>query len=166
MVIEAIAKRLGVGFGLHGPVREARSSLVGSEVRLLLPQTYMNRSGSALMSMSDPPHADDLVVVYDDVDLPVGAVRIRLSGGSGGHRGVLSLIDEYGPEFVRVRIGVGRPPEGTDTADYVLAPMSQDERDEQESGVIRGAEAVECIISDGVDAAMCRFNGKPPALPS
>lgn len=166
MVVQAVAGFMGVELCPQGAVSEARGLFEGKDVRLVLPQTYMNRSGIALASMFDPPRANEIVLVYDDVDLSVGAVRIRRSGGSGGHRGVSSVIEGYGHEFVRVRIGVGRPPESMDTAAFVLAPMSEIERNEQAIGVMRGAEAVKCIVTDGVDVAMRNYNGHPPALPS
>jgi len=166
MVLQAVAGFMGFEFCPQGAVAEARGSFEGKDVRLVLPQTYMNRSGTALASMSDPPHVNEIVLVYDDVDLSVGAVRIRRTGGSGGHRGVSSVIEAYGHGFVRVRIGVGRPPESMDTAAFVLAPMSELEHREQAVGVIRGAEAVKCIVADGVDVAMRNYNGHPPALPS
>jgi PTH1 family peptidyl-tRNA hydrolase len=132
-----------------------------SEVLLMKPQTYMNLSGRSLSAACtdlDIP-LEQVVAVYDDVDLPLGRVRVRRGGGSGGHRGVASIIEELGgAEFPRVRIGVGRPPEGTPVDAFVLAPVGADEDRVLEDAVVRAAEAVGAIVTDGVDAAMCRFN--------
>lgn len=166
MVVQTIAMRWRV------PLRDAGVALAGigefadEEVHLLLPQTFMNRSGTALLGVFDHPAGEELIVVYDDVDLPVGSVRVRPRGGSGGHRGVASMIDACGSEFVRVRVGIGRPPDGMETADYVLAGMSNAEFAELERGLQCGADAVECVLKDGVEIAMNRFNRIPSALPS
>ena len=138
----------------------------GGGVRLVLPQTYMNRSGEVLEDMSADGGEDDLVVVYDDVDLPVGLLRIRKDGGSGGHRGVASVIEHCGTRFVRVRVGVGRPAEHQDTAEYVLAPLSEHDREQLAGGIGRAVAAVGCILANGVDVAMNRFNGAPAAVGS
>jgi PTH1 family peptidyl-tRNA hydrolase len=132
-------------------------------VLLAEPQTFMNRSGEALAQ--HPLEVDDvLVVVYDDIDLPVGQVRIRPRGGAGGHRGVASIIERFGSEFARVRVGVGRPPEGCDAETYVLAPLRPAELGAVRAAVERASDALECVIGHGVAVAMSRFNGR--VLPS
>ncbi len=166
MVVQAIAKRWGVALCPSGWVVDGRCEFLGENVRLLLPQTFMNRSGTVLAGMFAEAAGENLVVAYDDVDLPIGSVRIRQRGGSGGHRGVASVIEACGVEFARVRVGVGRPPEGIETSVYVLSRMEQEDREALAVGVVRGVDAVECILKDGVAAAMNRFNGSPSALPS
>ena len=136
------------------------------ETVLVMPQSFMNRSGDALRSLAPQAVAEDLVVVYDDVDLPVGGVRVRKTGGSGGHRGVSSVIDHFGRDFVRVRVGVGRPAEDQDTAEYVLEPMDATAREQLAGGVDRAAEAVRAVLSDGADFAMNRFNGAQASVES
>jgi PTH1 family peptidyl-tRNA hydrolase len=120
------------------------------EVTLLKPTTFMNNSGAALADYNP----EDLIVVHDDLDLPPGDVRVKVGGGAGGHNGLRSLIQRLGPDFVRVRVGIGRPPVDMGVTDYVLSKMDATIRD----AVPRAADAVEAIIEDGPEAAMNRFN--------
>jgi peptidyl-tRNA hydrolase, PTH1 family len=125
-------------------------SIGHEEVTLLKPATFMNNSGSALAAY-DP---EDLILVHDDLDLPEGDVRVKVGGGAGGHNGLRSIIQCLGPDFVRVRIGIGRPPPGMGVTDYVLGKMNSTVRD----AVPRAADAVEAVVDDGPEAAMNRFN--------
>jgi PTH1 family peptidyl-tRNA hydrolase len=147
--------------------REAHHALVGSgrrgEERVLLvkPATFMNDSGDAVGSVQRFYHfnAARLVAVHDDVDLAVGRVRVRVGGGAGGHRGIASLIDALGdPGFVRVKVGVGRPPSGWETADHVLAAPAPEEKALLDEAEERAAQAVEMVLSDGPARAMNRIN--------
>ena len=113
----------------------------------------MNNSGSALAGHN---RAEDLIVVHDDLDLPEGDVRVKVGGGAGGHNGLRSVIGRYGPDFIRVRVGVGRPPPGMGVTDYVLGKMNSAVRD----AVPRAADAVEAVAADGPEAAMNRFNAR------
>ncbi len=112
----------------------------------------MNNSGSALAGHK----AEDLIVVHDDLDLPIGDVRVKVGGGAGGHNGLRSLIHHLGNDFVRVRVGIGRPPVGVGATDYVLSKMDAAVRD----AVPRAADAVEVVVEDGPEAAMNRFNAR------
>jgi PTH1 family peptidyl-tRNA hydrolase len=106
--------------------------------------------------------AEDIVVVYDDLDLPFGRIRIRPKGSAGGHRGVASIIDSLaGAPFYRVRIGIGRPPAGMESADYVLEPFSTQEIAELDEVVSRASQAVTCLLHDGSQKAMAQFNCAP-----
>lgn len=139
-----------------------RAVLSGKTVILAKPQTYMNLSGNsvaALMNWFKIP-APGLVVVFDDIDLPPGKIRIRARGGHGGHRGLESVIQMMGTgNFPRVRIGVGRPAHpGQDVADWVLGRFSDDEEQLVGQAAERAVEAVMAIIRDGVETAMNRFN--------
>ena len=125
-------------------------SLGLKEVTLLKPTTFMNNSGAALAEHG----ADDLIVAHDDLDLPEGDVRVKVGGGAGGHNGLHSLIGRLGADFVRVRVGIGRPPPGVGVTDYVLGGMSSAVRD----AVPRAADAVEVVIEEGPETAMNRFN--------
>ena len=127
-------------------------SLGFQDVTLLKPTTFMNNSGAALAEYK----ADDLIVVHDDLDLPEGDVRVKVGGGAGGHNGLRSAIGHLGPDFVRVRVGVGRPPPGMGVTDYVLGKMNAAVRD----AVPRAADAVETVVEDGSEAAMNRFNAR------
>ena len=138
-----------------------------SEVLLMKPQTYMNRSGESVAEALGTLALDaaSLVVVYDDLDLPVGRIRVRRGGGSGGHRGVASIIESTGESgFTRVRIGIGRPPVGVAVEDFVLQRFEDAEMDTVESAVSRAAQAVSVIGEDGVEPAMRIFN--PAADPA
>ena len=116
------------------------------------PTTFMNNSGSALAGHG----VEDLIVVHDDIDLPEGDVRVKVGGGAGGHNGLRSLIGRLGPDFVRVRVGVGRPPPGMGVTDYVLGKMDSAVRD----AIPWAADAVEAVVKDGPEAAMNRFNAR------
>lgn len=133
----------------------------GEKVLLLKPQTYMNCSGEAVRCALRKFGAasDDLVVVYDDLDLPFGRIRIRPRGGAGGHRGLASIIEAVGgAPFYRVRIGIGRPSEGMDAEAYVLEPFSSKEMGELNDVIPRAAEAVLSLLKEGGQRAMERFN--------
>ena len=133
----------------------------GERILLAKPQTYMNRSGESVRELLQEfrVSAKDLIVVYDDLDLPFGRIRIRPEGSAGGHRGVLSVMESLeGAPFYRVRVGIGRPPEGMEAADYVLEPFSPEEARELDEVISRASEAVICLLQDGVQRAMERFN--------
>ena len=151
----ATAGALRVGPRTH---RRSRPSCLAE------PQTFMNRSGEALARGSSASPMTHLLVVHDDLDLPSGQIRVRRRGGSGGHRGVASIVAHLGPEFARVRVGIGRPPDGRDAAEHVLEPLSAAELIAMRADVERASDAVECVVTDGPDAAMSRFNGR--ALPA
>jgi peptidyl-tRNA hydrolase, PTH1 family len=140
----------------------------GRKVILAKPQTYMNLSGgsvAALVRFFQVP-LDRLLVCADDIDLPLGKVRLRPFGGSGGHRGMRSIITALGSQtFARLRIGVSRPPGAMQAADYVLQDFDRQEQAEVEAAIARAAEAVLTFLDDGLESAMNRFNGdaKPNA---
>jgi len=135
-------------------------------VGVLEPQTFMNLSGDAIAAaLADLPVEDpsrDLLIAYDDVDLPFGRLRIRHAGGAGGHNGLAHVIERMGhPRIPRLRFGVGRPPAGTDTRDYVLEGFSREERHSLPERLARSAEAVRLAFTEGVEAAMNRYNREP-----
>lgn len=136
-----------------------------SEVLLLEPQTYMNLCGdsvaSACKGLGIPP--DRVIVVYDDADLASGRLRVRRGGGTGGHKGVASIIEALGSaDFVRLRLGIGRPPVGRELADWVLEQVTGAESRELNGLVECAAEAVREIVSNGPESAMQRFNAAVP----
>ncbi|HEY7221536.1 MAG TPA: aminoacyl-tRNA hydrolase [Candidatus Binatia bacterium] len=133
----------------------------GVGVVLAKPQTFMNLSGSAVGCLIETYHGstDDLVVIYDDLDLPFGRLRIRPHGGAGGHRGVLSVSERLaGAPFCRVRMGIGRPPAGIDAVDYVLERFDSQESAELDKIVDRAAESVVALLRDGLERAMACYN--------
>ncbi len=145
-----------------------QGNIAGCEVLLARPRTYVNLSGEAISCLLDKFHArpEDLIVIHDDLDLPVGRIRLRLGGGSGGHRGIRSAIDCLGsPDFNRVRIGISRPgnkgsryKDEDEIVDYVLGDFPPDEKDIIKTAVANVAEAVESILTDGLETAMNKFN--------
>jgi PTH1 family peptidyl-tRNA hydrolase len=127
--------------------------------------TYMNRSGRAVVELCQlySLQPEQLLIIYDDLDLAPGRIRLRLGGGSGGHRGVESIIDLLGSTgFARLRIGIGRPPEGIDPVDYVLQRPAPEERALYEAAVKLAAEAALAVVSEGLAAAMNRYNRPLP----
>ena len=145
--------------------------MIGSEkVILVKPQTYMNLSGESLREViayfkTDP--ASELIVIYDDIYLAPGNIRIRKNGSAGGHNGMKSIINCLGTqEFMRVRVGVGEKPKGYDLADYVLSHFSQAEKEDMQDGMIKAVGAVEKMLSGDVDGAMSEYNRKEGREPS
>ena len=157
---------------LHSIGRFRRSRLVevadgnvgGHRVVLAKPRTYVNNSGRAVTSLMAKYKAapGDLLVVYDEMDLSAGSIRLRARGGSGGHNGMKSIIEAVGTqEFVRLRIGVGRPARSGEEVGHVLGSLPRDERTRVDDAVSRAAEAIEAVLRDGVMEAMNRFNVNP-----
>jgi PTH1 family peptidyl-tRNA hydrolase len=150
-------------------LRMATGSFAGQHVALIEPQMYMNMSGPALARGGQRIEVKRLIVIHDDLDLQLGSVRVKCGGGTAGHHGLDSIVQCYGRDFVRVRVGVGRPPSGEDGVDYVLSRFREQERESVAVAIGRAADAVECIISGGEQTAMNRFNvrpHKPPPLPA
>ncbi len=135
----------------------------GVRLMLMKPQTYMNLSGEAIADAVNFYKADparDLIVIYDDIDLPVGKIRIRPEGSAGGHNGMKDIISRLGTEsFRRVRVGVGAKPQDRDLADWVLSGFSPDEEKIMKDVRERAAESVEAMLKDDTGLVMSRFNG-------
>lgn len=162
MTVDTLARRWKVDSwrskfdALVAEYRQASGSIL-----LIKPQTYMNHSGYAVGAALRwyKLTVEDLIVVYDDLDLPPGRLRIRSQGGAGGHRGIESLLVNLGQDtFSRVRIGIGRPPEFMETADYVTSRFSAAEIPVMEPAILRAADAVEAILKDGIVRAGNQFN--------
>ena len=138
--------------------------IAGQKVLLVKPQTYMNLSGESigeLVSYYKVDEEQELLVIYDDVSLDVGQLRIRRKGSAGGHNGIKDSIRHLGTNvFPRIKIGVGEKPKGYDLADYVLGHFSREEREMMEEGYQKAAEAVEMILAGELDEAMNVFNRK------
>ena len=162
--VDVLAKKLGV------PMRSRRfktvhgiGSYAGNKVILVKPQTFVNLSGEAVRSLSkyygvEPEH---ILVVYDDVYLEMGAIRVRPSGSAGGHNGLKNIISQLGSDgFPRVRLGTGPQPEGMDLIEFVLRPMTSGERKTMKEIYEEAAEACLVLIKDGAERAMNLFNGK------
>lgn len=148
----------------EGPSRVREGTLDGLDVVLARPTTYMNMSGRAGRHLTSRFGVEpaDTIVVHDDLDLPLGRLRLRRGGSAGGQRGVKHLIDSWQTQdFVRVRVGIGRPPPGVDPVDYVLEPFDSSERERVPAIVGRAAEAVVTIVREGLEPAMNLFNRAP-----
>lgn len=160
MVVDRLATRWNIPLCQEQPeLRVGSGTMAGQTAMLVQPQRYMNMSGEALSTLPEL-RAEDLVVVYDDLDLSVGRLRLRRDGGAGGHRGIASIVDVLGPMFDRLKVGIGRPLDGVEAADYVLQPLTADELQEFEEPIERASDAVECIVTEGVERAMNRFNAR------
>ncbi len=165
MVINLLAQRHRIA--LKTRRHEAifgRGDIGGMPTLLAQPQTFMNNSGSAVRRLLSyyKLEPDHLLVVADDINLDIGVIRIRRSGSHGGQKGLRSIAQSIGTdEYARLRLGVGRLDSGRDATSYVLSPFRASERDRAEEAVWRAADAVQCALSEGLDAAMSRFNGPP-----
>lgn len=142
----------------------ARTALVRlgeEEVLLAKPMAFMNVSGSAVAKLVERYEArvDEVVIVHDDIDLPAGAVRVKIGGGHGGHNGLRSLNERLGTgEYVRVRVGVGRPPGRMDPADFVLEPLKRDALEELAAACTVAAQAAVHVLEHGAESAMREYN--------
>jgi len=136
------------------------ASFAGVRVALVQPLMFMNRSGEALSQLVPPVSAEAMIVVHDDLDLACSAVRVKLGGGIGGHRGLESLRTIFGSEFARVRVGIGRPVARAEVVDYVLSDFDEPQKVLMDRAVIRAADAVESILQEGAIVAMNHFNSR------
>jgi len=166
LVTDALAESGGVVFREGpGPSGIAPFTVGARRGILAQPRTWMNRSGSAAVALLDRfgPATDRVLVVTDDLDLPLGRIRFRSSGGAGGHNGLRSLIEEMGTnEFPRLRLGIGRPDgiDRDDVVDYVLEPFGEEELPAVKEVVERAAEGVRAFLEEGIESAMSRFNAR------
>ena len=162
--LRLVAQRLGRDLRAEKGTRSvvAQADAAGRRVVLAVPMTYMNESGlavSALVRRFRLASIDRLVVVHDELDLPSGRVKVKVGGGTAGNNGLKSVHAHlHDPGYVRVRIGIGKPPGRESGADYVLKRPGRAERETLDVAVHEAADAVEMIVSDGPDAAMARFN--------
>ncbi len=163
MVVAELASRLGTTLKVHkagATVGEARIRPGADRVALAVPSTFMNVSGRPVAALLKfySLDASRLIVIHDELDLPFDTVRLKTGGGPGGHNGVRDIIAVAGPDFVRVRVGVGRPPGRQDPADFVLSPFSKAERETLPNLISDAADATEAVVTDGLLAAQQRFH--------
>jgi PTH1 family peptidyl-tRNA hydrolase len=166
MLVESLAAAHAI------PLRQLRHGalvgegrIAGRRLLLALPQTYMNRSGEPVRRLLSFADADPgaLLVVHDDLDLPLGRLRLRRGGGAGGHRGIASILEHLGDaSFDRLKIGVSRPPEGVPAEAYVLQEFTPGERQILDEVLARGVAAVEVFLARGPEAAMNACNPPVP----
>ena len=164
MLVTHLAKKLGIAFTrLESKALVTKTNYQNRSVILAKPQTYMNLSGQAVSSLVRfyKIQLDHLLVVYDDVDLPYGRIRIRPSGGSAGQKGMQSIISQLGTQdFPRMRLGIGRPPGSKGAASYVLRDFSGEDADFLPPILDQGVDAVLTFISEDLTTAMNRYNSK------
>jgi peptidyl-tRNA hydrolase, PTH1 family len=160
MVLDELAERAGVrlstGKGARARALSGEGRLAGRRVVLARPMTYMNESGGPVRGLLNYHHLDvaDLVVVHDDLDIPFASVRLKRGGGEGGHNGLRSITRSTGSkDYLRVRVGIGRPPGRQDPADFVLKDFSATERKELPFLVADAADATELLLARGIEVA-------------
>lgn len=164
MVVAELAGRLGVSLTRRGlSSLWGQGRMAGRKVILAQPQTYMNNSGQAAMSIMSyfdlPP--ERLVVVHDDLDLEPGRLKVTTKGGAGGHKGVASLLAHLGgDQFLRLRVGIGRPRHAETVEDYVLSGFYADQREVFQEAVKEAADCLEVIVALGATAAMNQFHAR------
>jgi peptidyl-tRNA hydrolase, PTH1 family len=163
MLLNRLAAKFGESFSqVESKALVAKTIYLGERVILIKPQTYMNNSGSAVSSLVRfyKVPLENLLVAYDDVDLPLGMLRLRTMGGSAGQKGMQSIIERLGTDaFPRLRIGTGRPPGRMEAADYVLQDFPPDDADLLSETLDRAVEAVLIFVQDGLERAMNSYNG-------
>ena len=161
-VIEALEKEYNISVdkprfkALIGEIKIGDKKII-----LMKPQTYMNSSGESVREICDwyKIPANNIVVIYDDIDIPWKRLRIRPKGSAGSHNGLKSVLNFLGSdEFNRVRVGIGKPPQGFDLIDYVLGKFSKEQQKDLSLVVNNAKEAVKCIIDSDIDTAMNKFN--------
>ncbi|MGH7207543.1 MAG: aminoacyl-tRNA hydrolase [Nitrospiraceae bacterium] len=160
-VLKRAAARWSIDLRPRQGARSGRGRVGSAEVALSASLTWMNQTGPAvkalLADLALSP--EDLVVIHDDLDLELGRLRIKRDGGSGGHNGILSILTALETnEFVRLKIGIGRPAPGQDAAEYVLSPFLPEEFPLLDESLDRAVVALECLLAEGVTVAMNRFN--------
>jgi PTH1 family peptidyl-tRNA hydrolase len=164
MTVELLGERLDASYWKdEAGARTAEVRFGEEDLLLVLPQTYVNRSGRSVKKLADADEVDvrDIFVVHDDIDIPVETVRAKDGGGHGGHNGLRSISEELDSgDYARVRIGVGRPPGRRDPADYVLEPLRGAKREALESTVPVAAACVAHILEHGIESAMREFNAE------
>lgn len=169
-VIDYVTDRHSIPFsGIQFQAECGKGSIAGQKVMLAEPLTYMNLSGEAVAALVNYYKLDpeeELIVIYDDISLDPGQIRVRKKGSAGGHNGIKNIIACLGTDkFKRIRVGIGAKPDRWDLADYVLAPFTPENREKIEDAIKDAADALELILSGDMDEAMNRYNHKASREP-
>lgn len=164
-VIDKIAEKYNIAVDAKkGRAYVGKGIIEGQKVLLVKPQTYMNLSGESIRELVDYFKVDpkeELLVIYDDISLNPGQIRIRKKGSAGGHNGIKNMIAQLGTDiFQRIKVGVGEKPKGYDLADYVLGKFSKGERELMEEGYENAVDAVAAIVQGNIEQAMNQYNKK------
>ena len=162
--VDALAAKAGARFRPHTKFQGdiCRTQLSGNEVTLLKPMTYMNRSGLAIRALFDylKVQASEVLVVHDELDLPVGEVRFKFGGGAGGHNGLRDTITHIGSDFWRLRLGIGHPGDKSEVIDYVLRRAPKGEEERLLVAVGEALPALQVFLEEGAERAMNDLHGK------
>ncbi|MCD6638710.1 MAG: aminoacyl-tRNA hydrolase [Nocardioides sp.] len=165
LVADELARRMGSPFRRHksgrADVVEGRLAMGGPRVVLARPHCYMNETGGPVKALATfyKVAPDHVIAIHDELDIAFGTLRVKLGGGDNGHNGLRSMRSSFGTgDFYRIRAGIGRPPGRQDVADFVLSNYSAAERKELEFQVIDAADAVECLVAEGLEKTQQRFN--------
>jgi len=162
VVLDLLAQRWHTDFEAMGTVAQVGvGTFAGEPIALVKPQLFMNQSGTALAEVATSIDLSALIVVHDELDLGCGDVRVKHAGGTAGHRGLNSIVAVTGADFVRVRLGIGRPPRGVDVTSFVLSDFDEADQPPIAAAIQRAADAVECVLQEGEAVAMCRYNARP-----
>ena len=169
-VIDYVTDRHRIPFsGIQFQAECGKGIIAGQKVMLAEPLTYMNLSGEAVAALVNYYKLDpeeELIVIYDDISLDPGQIRVRKKGSAGGHNGIKNIIACLGTDkFKRIRVGIGAKPDRWDLADYVLAPFTPENREKIEDAIKDAADALELILSGDIDEAMNRYNHKASREP-
>ena len=169
-VIDYVTDRHRIPFsGIQFQAECGKGIIAGQKVMLAEPLTYMNLSGEAVAALVNYYKLDpeeELIVIYDDISLDPGQIRVRKKGSAGGHNGIKNIIACLGTDkFKRIRVGIGAKPDRWDLADYVLAPFTPENREKIEDAIKDAADALELILSGDMDEAMNRYNHKATREP-
>lgn len=165
MVLEHAARRWGIGLAQQGQALQGQGAIHGHDVLLALPLIWMNQTGQVVQSILQERKltTPDLILIYDDLDLPLGVLKIKTRGGAGGHNGLRSVISCLGTQdFYRLKVGIDRPSDDEDPAQYVLSEFTQHEREQVNAVLSIAVDALECLMLEGVSMAMNRFHAPPP----
>ncbi len=162
MVVDKLAQKYDLDFNEKKDYLISQGNIESKEVALIKPLTYMNLSGKAVREIADEKILknlpNSLIVIHDDLDLPVGRIKIKKNGSSGGHKGVQSIIDYLGTKnFIRVKIGIGKDQE-MEISDYVLSPFSKEQKAIIKDKVLQAVDSIVTILTEGVDKAMNIYN--------
>jgi PTH1 family peptidyl-tRNA hydrolase len=164
MLVDRLARRFGVALEERAGCRRGRGGWDGEDYVLVEPLRFMNRSGPPLRAALEELGLEGApcLVVHDELDLPFGRIKLKRGGGTGGHRGLRSIVESLGSgDFDRLRIGIGRPPPGSEAVDHVLEGFSEADREALEAVLSRAEDAVMLWAKHGIEAAMNRVNAGP-----
>ena len=162
-IVAQASSEWSIPLHFNGLTQQGTGLIHGHPVALALPMTFMNVSGEVVEKLvtSYDVQTRDVIVVHDDLDIPFGRLRIRPGGGTGGHKGLRSIVISLGTEaFARLKIGIGRPAPAVDPADFVLAPFSPAELEDLQPVLTRAVEGLACFVLHGVQGAMNRLNSR------